>query len=138
MLADLSAAGWRREVDAVYSIDAMVHVDFQYLVAYLLTASLVLRPGGRLVLTLADATTSLGFRKLLEDIRPFYPAQTDPSIVGKFEWLGPEVVRATLLRLGFEVDVLNQNYRDMFLIAALRRPRLGQPLERYLAAGPES
>lgn len=137
MLADLGASGWRREVDAVYSIDAMVHVDLQYLVAYLLTASLVLRPGGRLVLTLADATTSLGFRKLLEDIRPFYPAQTDPSIVGKFEWVGPEVVRSVLLRMGFEIDVLHQHYRDMFMIAALRRPRLGEPLERYLTVDAE-
>jgi cyclopropane fatty-acyl-phospholipid synthase-like methyltransferase len=47
LLQDLRHAGWTdRRVDAVYSIDAMVHVDLQYLIAYLLTATLVLDPTG--------------------------------------------------------------------------------------------
>src|SRR5262249_197583 len=49
MLADLSERGWSRTVDAVFSIDAMVHVDLQYLIVYLITAALVLKPGGKVI-----------------------------------------------------------------------------------------
>ena len=45
LLSNLTEAGWRRQVDAVYSIEAMVHVDLQYLMAYLLTAAAVLEAG---------------------------------------------------------------------------------------------
>src|SRR5262249_13789349 len=63
--------GWLRQVDAFYSIDAMVHVALQYLMAYLATAALVLRPGGKLIMTLANATTDLGFRYLLDSIKTY-------------------------------------------------------------------
>lgn len=125
MLCDL--ADWRGEIDAFYSIDAMVHVDLQDLIAYLLTAALTLRQGGRLILTLADGTTPQGFKKLLRDIRTFYRESG-----AKFEWLGPDLIRATLLRLGFEADLMREAGHDLFVVATLRRPKMAVGLERYL------
>ena len=79
MLADLTASGWRREIDAVYSIAAMVHVDLQYLIAYLVTAAAVLRPEGKPILFLATAATDAGFQKLAKDVHNFWEAQADPG-----------------------------------------------------------
>ena len=79
MLAGIPArpgqAGWRGQVDAVYSIEAMVHVDLQYLMAYLLTAAAALRPEGKLIMTLATMNSDHGFGKLLRDVRNFWDAR---------------------------------------------------------------
>lgn len=121
MFEDLQEAAWRRAVDGFFSIDAMVHVDLQFLVTYLLSAAATLVPGGALVLSLADATTSGGFDKLLEDIRFFHATQGHPS--HKFEWLSPELVRTVLERLGFELHTLAYlNRRDLYVVAHLARP----------------
>jgi hypothetical protein len=125
MLSEL--ADWRREIDAFYSIDAMVHVDLQYLIVYLLTAALSLRQGGKLILTLADATTPLGFKKLLADIKTFRS-----DLLGKFEWLSPDIVRTTLLRLGFDADLMQEVGNGLSVVATLRRPRMAEPFEQYL------
>ncbi len=121
MYEELQDAAWRRTVDGFFSIDAMVHVDLQDLVTYLLTAAATLVPGGTLVLSLADATTSGGFDKLLDDIRFFHATQGHPS--HKFEWLSPELVRTVLERLGFELYTLSYlNRRDLYVVAHLARP----------------
>jgi SAM-dependent methyltransferase len=133
MLADLRMAGWRRAVDAFYSIDAMVHVDLQYLIAYLLTAGLALRPGGKLILTLANAASEQGFAKLVDDIRWQYPLQGRPS--AKFEWLSPDLVRSVLQRLGFSIDRIEDTGRDLFLAASLDDPTACTGLEGYLLTG---
>ena len=121
MLTRIEEAGWRGKVDSFVSIDAMVHVDVQYLAAYLVTAGICLRPGGKLVLTLADATSARGREKLLGDIKLYYPKQGTTSL--KFEFVSPEIVRSTLEGLGFRIQVLEHDSteaataRDIFLIA---------------------
>jgi cyclopropane fatty-acyl-phospholipid synthase-like methyltransferase len=130
MLSDLESVDWKRRVDAVYSIDAMVHVDLQHLIVYLLTAALVLAPGGRLILTLADPTTPLGFMKLLEDIPSTFPLQNGPSY--KFEWVSQDIVRLVLLRLGFVIDHLYNDQRDLFLVARLSQTDVAENFCRYL------
>jgi SAM-dependent methyltransferase len=131
LVGDLDDAGWTRSVDALYSIDAMVHVDLQYLMVYLITAGLVLKPGGKLILTLADVTRDPGFVHLLNDIMWTYPIQGQPS--GKFEWLSPDIVRSVLARLGFEVDSLTDTQRDLHLVASLRDPERADDLRRFLS-----
>jgi SAM-dependent methyltransferase len=106
MFGVLTELGWKRTVDAVYSIDAMVHVDLQDMVVYLLTAGAVLKPGGKLILTLADMTTDYGVRKLLEDISMFF----GKDVPGKFEWPSPDAVRNVLPRLGFKVVVFESEH----------------------------
>lgn len=126
LLLEIEARGWRRKLDAVFSIDAMVHVDLQYLSAYLLTAALTLRQGGSLVLTLADATNDHGFDHLLRGIKRHYPLQGDPGI--KFEFLSPDIVGSVLTRLGFRISVLDQwspagfgTGRDLHVVAELEQ-----------------
>ena len=123
----LQDAGIVRQVDALFSIDAMVHVDLQYLVAYWINAALVLRPGGHVIMTLADPTTQVGFEKLIRDIRKFYRFQG--AVCPKFEYLSKQIVEHVLTNLGFDIEVLDHwamrpdgPARDIHLIARLARP----------------
>lgn len=132
ILTDLTESGWRREIDAFYSIDAMVHVDLQYLIVYLLTAGLTLKPGGKLLLQLADVTTPMGFVKLMGDIRHYYPDQGNAVKPGKFEWMTPDMVKVVLTQLGFEIDLLRENRRDLFLVASLQSPQMSESKQHYI------
>ena len=133
MLSDISKRGWRGRLDAVYSIAAMVHVDLQYLIVYLLTAALALKPGGKLVMTLATATNEGGFEKLLGDIKYFWTSQSDPGGSAKYEWLSAEMVESILRRLGFDLDVIADHpHRDLHLVASLNDPEVARALEPYL------
>jgi SAM-dependent methyltransferase len=111
--------GWPL-LDAVYSIDAMVHVDLQYLISYFVSASRILKPGGKLIMTLADCTSPTGFEKLIRDTRQFFKiaGQQCP----KFEWLCPEAVNFIMAQLGFKVVFLQSPGRDQWLVAELVEP----------------
>jgi hypothetical protein len=136
MLDDLASAGLRRKVDAFFSIDAMVHVDLQYLVVYFIVAALVLREGGKLILTLSNAVSEEGFDKLLHDIAWTYPQQTDPHGSGKFEWLSPDLARSVLSRLGFDIWMPAGEGRDIWLIATLVDVTKAGELEACLRSEP--
>lgn len=135
---EIERRGWVGSLDALYSIDAMVHVDLQFLSAYLVTAAATLRPGGKLILTLADATSPGGVAKLLKDITTYYPLQGMPSL--KFEYLSPDILRAILPSLGFEILHLDHDAkefndvpnRDLFLAAELKDPAAGRDARKYL------
>ncbi|MGE0724558.1 MAG: trans-aconitate 2-methyltransferase, partial [Alphaproteobacteria bacterium] len=71
----IEARGWGGSVDLLFSIDAMVHVDLQYLVAYWTCAARVLRPGAALIMSVADATSPHGFAKLMADVPTYFAAQ---------------------------------------------------------------
>jgi len=136
VLDDLASAGLVRQVDAFFSIDAMVHVDLQYLVVYFIVAALALREGGKLIVTLSNATSEEGFDKLLHDIAWTYPQQVDPHGSGKFEWLSPELVRFVLSRLGFDVWMPAAEGRDIWLIATLVDVTKADELEARLRSEP--
>jgi SAM-dependent methyltransferase len=138
ILGELESCGWRRELDAFFSIDAMVHVDLQYMIVYLVTAALALKPGGKLILTLANVNSVKGFEKLLADALPYWRTQTrEVSTAGKFEWLSPDMVQAILPRLGFEITLLGKTARDLKLIASLVQPEIADGLEGYIRRAPE-
>lgn len=119
----LSAAGWERQVDCFYSLDAMVHVDLQFLVTYWMTAARVLKPGGRLIMSVADATSKPGFQKLVSDAPGVFRSQTMGQYSKKFEWLSPDLASSVLNRLGFEMELAeNLNQRDFYFVARLDRP----------------
>jgi SAM-dependent methyltransferase len=141
MFTALSAQGLARKVDAVFSIDAMVHVDLTYLTTYWMNAALLLKPGGRVLMTLADPTTVGGFQKILRDIRKFYRFQG--RICPKFEYLSAEIAGFVLRRLGFEIELLEpwSNHegrppRDLYLIARLDRPEQAETFRDSLRADP--
>lgn len=141
ILSDLEACGWRGKLDAFYSIDAMVHVDLQYMIVYLLTAALSLKPGGKLLLTLANVVNERGFRMLLEGASPYWHTQAPTAETpGKFEWLSADMVRFVLEHLGFELTVMtsDDDLRDLFVVASLAHPETAADLERYLLGEPPS
>ena len=112
--------GWQGSVDLVFSIDAMVHVDLQYLVAYWMAAATALRPGGRMIMSVADATSPHGFEKLMADVPTYFATQG--KITSKFEWLCPPMVAHVLDRLGFDVRFFPKLAgRDCWFVAT-RRP----------------
>lgn len=116
----IEAKGWKGKLDAVYSIDAMVHVDLQYLIAYLVTAACCIKPGGRLVMTLSNVCSDGGFDKLIRDTKTIFSRMNLHT--AKFEWMSPDQVRSILPRLGFEIDMLDTSGRDILLVATLRQP----------------
>jgi hypothetical protein len=116
----IEAKGWKGELDGFYSIDAMVHVDLQYLIAYLVTAAVCLKPGGKLIMTLANCCSDRGFEKLIAETRNAFARIGKHS--GKFEWLSPDAVRSILPRLGFDIGYLQSEWRDIFVVATLRNP----------------
>lgn len=141
ILTLLQEAGQLRKVDALFSIDAMVHVDLTYLTTYWMNAALLLKPGGRVLMTLADPNTQGGFQKILRDIRKFYRLQG--RICAKFEYLSADTVRSILGRLGFEVELLEpwSNHegrppRDLYLSARLAYPERAQAYRDALRADP--
>ena len=121
MVLALERLGMAGELDGFFSMDAMVHVDLQYLIAYFITAAVTLREGGHLIMTVADASTRTGFDFLLARTSTFYPRKHDP--LGKFEWASRDIVRSIVERLGFEVvrcdSPPNDTGRDVHLIARL-------------------
>ncbi|MBU8539924.1 methyltransferase [Falsiroseomonas tokyonensis] len=141
MFTLLAEAGQARRLDAVFSIDAMVHVDLTYLTTYWMNAALLLKPGGRVLMTLADPNTGGGFQKILRDIRKFYRMQG--RICPKFEYLSTDIVRAILTRLGFEIELLEpwSNHpgrppRDLYLSARLADPAKAEAFRDALRADP--
>jgi SAM-dependent methyltransferase len=104
-------------LDAVYSIDAMVHVDLQYLISYFVSAARLLKPGGKLIMTLADCTSPMGFGTLLRDIHRYF--RLAGKQCPKFEWLCPEAVNFIMTQLGFKVVILENPGRDLWLVAEL-------------------
>jgi cyclopropane fatty-acyl-phospholipid synthase-like methyltransferase len=103
--------------DVVYSIDAMVHVDLQFLTAYWISASELLRPGGKIIMTVADATRDIGFDTLIEHVPIYFKHQGRQTT--KFEWLCPHLVDYVLGRLGFSVQEVNapSSRRDYCFVA---------------------
>ena len=133
MLESLEGCGWGRKVDGFYSMDAMVHVDLQYLSVYMLTAGLVLRPGGTLILTVADITNDVGFHKLMWELRGMFVTQSNAFGSSKFEWLSPDIVQSLLPRFGFRVDALTrENNRDLYIRATLVEPERADGLRSFL------
>ncbi len=110
-------AGWTRSVDALFSIDAMVHVDLNCLASYFLAASEVLREGGWLVMTLADVSSDAGFEKLISELN--YTFTTAGQSNRQFEWLHPELIRNLVTRFGFSIVKCETRWRDLELVARL-------------------
>jgi SAM-dependent methyltransferase len=132
MLLDLTSAGWRRQVDGFYSIAAMVHVELQELIVYLLTAALVLKPSGKLILTLADVTRPGGVKRLLEHIPKHYRQVR----AGRFKWLGPDIIHSVLEGVGFDVETFELRPAQVLICASMNRPAVADELEQYLVSEP--
>ncbi|MGQ0486207.1 MAG: SAM-dependent methyltransferase [Hyphomicrobiales bacterium] len=132
----IQAKGWKGSLDAVYSIDAMAHVDLQYLIAYLVTAAACLRTGGKLVMTLANCCSDAGFDKLISDTKRIFSRLGTHR--AKFEWMSPDAVKSILPRLGFSIDMLDTNGRDILVVATLLRPLTDEKLLKSIESSQTS
>jgi phospholipid N-methyltransferase len=123
LLEHLEKKGLGRKLDAFFSIDAMVHVDLQYLIAYFITAALTLKENGLMIMTLANAVSRKGFKHLLNGIRSYYHLQGQPS--AKFEYLSPDILNMVLGQMGFQVNYKSpfgngiDVDRDLYVVAKL-------------------
>jgi SAM-dependent methyltransferase len=100
----VEAAGWTGHVDAVFSIDTLVHLTITQLTALLLGATKALRAGGLFIGTFANATSRRGQDKLLADIDRVMRAGGDPS-TGCFHWSSPDLISALGIRCGYTVEL---------------------------------
>lgn len=98
------AVGWDDGIDAVFSIDTLVHLTVTQITALLLSATQVLAVGGVFIGTFADATCPRGQQKLIADVDRVIRAGGDPTS-GCFHWTSAEVIRALALRCGYTVEL---------------------------------
>jgi hypothetical protein len=112
------------KIDAIYSFDAMVHVDLHTLFIYWASAAAALRKGGTLAMNVADACNEKGFMKLIANASGVYGLQGDAGL--HFMWISKEIVDTILTRLGFEVSYPVSNGRDLFFTAKLLDPDRGK------------
>lgn len=128
--------GWLGAVDAVYSIDSLVHVPFTHVVSYLLQATELLRPGGRFVMSFANGRTEAGMRKLLADLPRVVRGAGHPS-TGCFHWICPELIGDVARAIGYAVELCDTDPahgRDGHLVARLEDAARAAEA-RALAAG---
>jgi len=120
----VAGLGWTGTVDAVFSIDTLVHLSFTQVVAVMLAATEVLRPRGLLTFSYACATSDAGRKKLVSDLDRVIRAGSGPA-TGCFHWLSPDLVRATAEAMGFEVEICDvdpYHHRDGHFVGRLHDP----------------
>ncbi len=96
--------GWLGGVDAVVSIDTLVHLTTTQIAMLLLDATEALRPGGVFIGTFADATSPAGRKKLVADIDRVVAAGGSPD-TGCFHWTSPEAIRSLGRAFGYDVPL---------------------------------
>lgn len=112
---------WSGSVDAVFSIDTLVHLTMHQLAALLLGATAALKPGGWFIGTFADGTSEGGLRKLISDVPRVLAAGGDPA-TGCFHWSSPQAIAALARCCGFEVvrcDLDPEHRRDGHFVLRL-------------------
>lgn len=112
------------QIDALYSFDALVHVDLHTVFIYWLSATKLLREGGRLAMNVADASSDHGFQKLIHDAPGAFKRQGNAG--PHFMWIGPDIVESCLTKLGFAVEFPEGNGRDLSIRATLVDPERGR------------
>ena len=95
----LRSHGGRRDIDLVLAIDVLMMMDFQSALVYLVSAAAMLRTGGRLLATFADAGSESGFARMMRDLGRH--SATDPAPCTRFHWVDRTLLECVLPRLGF-------------------------------------
>lgn len=116
--------GWIGQADALFSIDALVHVPFTQVTSYLLQASEILRPGGKFIMSFANGTSEPGLHKMVQDVRRVVRDGGHPK-TGCFHWVSPELVQSTAAAMGYSIDICDTDPlhgRDGHFVATLADP----------------
>jgi len=114
----LKAMNLKHQIDCIYSLDAMVHVDLHTLVVYWITAALTLKNSGKLIMSVADCTTEHGTLKLINNAPGAFRLQGNAGY--QFMWISNHIVQDILAKLGFSVTFHEANGRDCFFVASLK------------------
>ncbi len=119
---------WTGTVEAVFSIDALVHLPFNYVINYLVAATEVLQPSGLFIMTFANATSKAGLEKLIESVDETVRGRNDPGI-GCFHWTSPDAISAAARFVGFDVLICDTDpfhHRDGHFVARFVDPRAAE------------
>ena len=100
----LRRQGAARDVDLVLAIDVLMMMDFQSALVYLVSAAAMLRPGGRLLATFADAGSESGLARMMRDLGRH--SATDPAPCTRFHWINAALLHDVLPKLGFAPPVI--------------------------------
>ena len=96
--------GWSGHVDALFSIDTMVHLSFTAVACYMLAGTEVLRRDGYLIFTFANGRSGPGLRKMIQDMDQTVRGGGHPGTFC-FHWISPELVRSTASFMGYSVEI---------------------------------
>lgn len=129
----LRTHGSTHDVDLVLAIDVLMMMDFQSALVYLVSAAAMLKPGGRLLATFADAGSESGFARMMRDLGRH--SATDQTACTRFHWLDSSLLLKILPRLGFASPAIVQGPDDGLDIARLYvAAELVDPVASDLAA----
>ena len=91
--------GSRHVIDMVLAVDVLMMMDFQSALTYIVSAAALLRPGGRMLATFADAGSESGLARMRRDLGRH--SATDPAPCTRFHWIDKSLLEAVLPTLGF-------------------------------------
>ena len=126
-----------RDVDLLLAIDVLMMMDFQSALVYLASAAAMLRRGGRLLATFADAGSESGFVRMMRDLGRH--SATDPAPCTRFHWINEALVQDVLPKLGFAAPVIvhgpdrGLDIARLYVAAELVDPELGAHAATSLA-----
>lgn len=127
----------RGTADLCVGIDVLLMMDFQSALVYLMSAAVMLRPGGRLVATFADGGTDSGLERMLRDAGRHSAFDQAPST--RFHWIDRTLLEIVMPRLGFGNLLIEHGPEDgldiarLYLQAELTDPERATTLPRNLA-----
>lgn len=116
--------GFRGKVDALYSYDAMVHVDMQSLMSYFISATKVLKKGGIVAMDVANILSDQGFEKCIRDVKNYY--RFHGAACTKFQFMSPQMIDSVLSRLGFSVNFIDDNRGHCLFVAHFENPDIAK------------
>ena len=125
------------DVDLVLAVDVLMMMDFQSALVYLVAATALLRPGGRLLATFADAGSESGFARMMRDLGRH--SATDPAPCTRFHWIDRSLLETVLPKLGFgNLDIRHGpegglDIARLYVAAELVDPGLGADAVLHLA-----
>ncbi|MEO0342341.1 MAG: class I SAM-dependent methyltransferase [Pseudomonadota bacterium] len=117
MYLTLKQSGRVRKLECIYSFDAMVHVELHSVLIYMAIAAAVLKPGGLLTMSVADATNSKGFQKALCNAPGVFSQGGCAGL--HFQFMSPDILATALHAFGFEYKLYDCNGRDLFFSGQL-------------------
>jgi cyclopropane fatty-acyl-phospholipid synthase-like methyltransferase len=95
------------ELDLLFSMDAMVHVELSVIFTYLVNANYLLREGGTVAMTTANGASSQAMGKIIKDIPAYF--RTGGAFCGRFFFMSHDILLSLLQHSGFTLEWCEHN-----------------------------